>query len=291
MRRRPFVGLARISDGPASDVVAPFSTIPRCPEPLLGSSLVEGLFQVAGPGSDGLWPAEEDCTDGVGGACFSPEARRILVVLMQGSFPESTPAGYGPHHSLEQVTTLAVDQGIHVVGLVAADTEGDPAYGPLASLASQTGTRDLHDRPLVYLLGGAGESTETMMLAAAQDVATRMPQDVTFDAVDGDDWPPGLADFDATALVMTVYPQDWSPPPGISPLEACDGMDSRTFQGCVPGTEIAYDVYYRNYAQEQTTSGAIYGVMLELTGEDGYLFERLPVRFIVPALNGDSAEE
>jgi hypothetical protein len=289
--RRPFVGLARIADGPASGIVAPFDAIPRCPEPTLGSSLVEGLFQVCGSGSDSLWPLDESCTEGVGGACFDTDARRILMVLMQGGFPESTPPGYGPHHTIGQVATLAADLGIHVVGLVAADSESDPAYGPLASLATQTASRDLYERPLVYLLGAEGENTEMMLVSAARDVATRMPQDATFDAVDGDDWPTGLAAVDATAFVMSVYPQDWSPPPGIAPLEACDGMEMRTFQDCVPGTQIAYQVYYRNYAQEQTTSGAIYGVTLELIGEDGYLFERMPVRFIVPALNGDSTEE
>ncbi len=288
--RRPFVGLARLA-GPAAGMVEPFGTIPRCPEPTLGSSLVEGLFQAVGEGSDTLWPAGDACTEGVGGACFDPAARRVLVILMQGGFPDSTPPGYGPYHSMEQVSALAVDRGIHVVGLVAADAESDPAFGPLASLATQTAARDLHERPLVYLMGSGGEDAETMLVAAAQDVATRMPQDVTFDAVDADDWPPGLADFDATPLVMSVYPEDWSPPPGISPLEACDGMEMRKFLDCVPGTEIAYQVYYRNYAQEQTTGGAIYGVTLELTGADGYLFESFPVRFIVPALNGDSTEE
>jgi hypothetical protein len=288
--RRPFIGLARMGD-PASHVVEPFASIPRCPEPTLGASLVEGLFQAAGRGSDLLWPEGETCEAGLGGACFDPEARRILVILVQGAFASSTPAGYGPYHSIDQVTNLAMEQGIHVVGLVAADAESDPAYGPLSTLAMQTGARDLHERPLVYLTGAGGEDADTMLVTAARDVATRMPQDVTFDAVDGDDWPAGLADVDATAFVMTVYPQDWSPPPGIAPLEACDGMEMRSFLDCVPDTEIAYEVYYRNYAQEQTTGGGIYGVTMELRGEDGYLFESFPVRFIVPALNGDSTEE
>jgi hypothetical protein len=287
--RRPFQGLARL-EAPASSMVEPFSTIPRCPEPLLASSHVDALYETVGDGSDLLWSGGS-CVDGVGGACFGEGTRRILMLVTSGEIATSTPAGYGPHHTLDDVASLLVERGVHVVGLVAADDPSDPSYGPVQDLAAQTGTRDISERPLVYLLGSGGEAAETMLVESAREVATRMTQDITFDAVDGDDWPVGEEEFDASQFVMSLLPENWSPPPGISPFEACRGMESRSFLDCVPDTQVAYQAYYRNYVLEQDVNGRAFGVTLELVAEDGFLFESIPVRFIVPAVNGDATED
>jgi hypothetical protein len=122
-------------------------------------------------------------------------------------------------------------------------------------------------------------------------VATRLVQDVTFDAVDADDWPEGEEELDGAGFVSSLIPGDWSPPPGISPFEACRGVEGRSFIECVPDTEITYQAYYRNYSVEQEVFGRVLGAVLELRAQDGYLFESTAVRFIVPALNGDSVEE
>ena len=63
-------------------------------------------------------------------------------------------------------------------------------------------------------------------------------------------------------------------------LSSTDDQNVVTFDDLGSGGTIAV-----------TYTWGIYGVTLELRGEDGYLFESFPVRFIVPALNGDSTEE
>jgi hypothetical protein len=287
--RNPFDGLARIDDVPPVEVAGAYDAIPRCPEPLLGASLVDALYEVAGAGSDLMWTGA--CLGGIGGACFSPDARRMMFVLMNGTFPPGTPPGYGPHHTFSEVSTLLAERGVHVVGLVAADEMSDPAFGGLDTLARQTSTVDMYERPLAYLVGPAGENVEVVTLEAIRDAAQRMTADITLAAVDGADWPGGEEEVDATPLVTTIYPDNWSPPPGISPWEACRGVSGRSFTACVPDTEIVFTVYYRNYAIEQDIDGLILHARLELTSSDGYLFEDIPVSFVVPALSGDEELE
>jgi len=280
--RQPFAGLTRV--GGTGGLGEAIARVPRCPEPLLGSSLVGALFETAGDGTATLWPGA--CAEGEGGACFR-ESRRILVLVAAGEVPASTPAGYGPYHTLAEVTDLLADRGVHVVGIVPGGT-ADPAWGPVTGLARGTGSMDYRSRPLVY---DAGTDAGSVLAQAAREAALWMVADVTLDVVDADDWPEGPAEIDATTLVTSIFPDAWSPPAGISPLEACRGTESRSFIGCVPGTELAFTAYYRNFSLEQDVFGRVLGVELELRASDGYLFRRIPVRLVVPALNGDSVEE
>ncbi len=284
----PFMGIARVKDGSVPDLAADVSSIPHCPEPLLGAAVVESIFDVAGDSPGSLWPPSDTCPDGVGGACFSASSRRVIMLLVSGEIPASTPAGHGAFRTLSDASDLLEESGVHLVGLVAADDPSDPAYFPILGLAEGSGAVDFTGRPIVHLLGSDGSMTATGVMDAVRDVALRMPTDASIVERDGADWPATGEEVDATNLISTVYPLDWSPPPGFSPSEACDGIDYGKFLGCVPGTTIAFKIYYRNYSVEQETMGRVFGAAIDLEGTDGYVFARIPLSFVVPALDGDS---
>ncbi len=285
--RRSVAGLARLDGVDPGRVAGLVGEAPRCPEPLLGSSLVSALFEAAGEGSPLVWDEDAgECVGGTGGACFAPGARHVIVALHAGSFASSTPAGYGAYHTMDEVTALLAGSGIHAVGLVAGDA-GDPAIAPLTSLAASTGARDHTGRELVYIMGADGASARDALVHAVSDIATSLPTDATLTAVDGSDWPGGDEEVDAGRLV-SIWPEGFSPPPGFSLLEACDEMEGDSYLGCVPGTRVSYQVYYRNYTVEQQVHGQVLRVTLVLSGSDGYEFASVPASLIVPALDGDS---
>jgi hypothetical protein len=287
--RMPQVGLRRLSGVDHATTGDLLVSLPHCPEPLLGASFVDALHETVVAGTAGTWPPGEACADGFGGACFSPAARRVLVVMLAGTFPSSTPPGYGPYHTLSETTLLVQELGVHVAGLVAGGTE-DPAWGPLESLADSTATRDLTGRELIYDIGPAGEIAEPALLSLLSDITRTMPNDVTLAVEDGPDWPEGDEEVDAASMV-SIRPEGWSPPPGYSPSQACTEMEGDAFLGCLPGTVVAYDVYYRNYQVEQEVRGRIFRGDLVLSGSDGYEFFRAEIGLVVPALDGDSLSE
>jgi hypothetical protein len=298
----PFYGLLKLTEDKEAVASAAQGIPPLCPEPLDGGAALSAVFAVAGDATDDNWrPEMRSCgqPDLLGDGCFRPDARRFIVLLTEGAFPDETPDGYPEPHALEDVEALLAAQGVHLLGILAQDDPYAAPYGTVSDLARRSGAYDRTLRPLVYLAGLDGATLDVAMDNLAVDLVTNPPADVTIEKVDGDDWPPDKdpegngtpGDYDATGLVSTIYPMDWSPPPGVSPEEAVSHIDGLTFVRTVPDTEVSYRVYFRNSNLETDAVGYVFGVDLVLKNASGYVFKIWPVKLIVPCRAGDESVE
>jgi hypothetical protein len=293
----PFYGLATLTEDLAV-LGSAFEAVPLCPEPGDGAALVQALYETAGTRVPDDWlPSMRTCSTGDygGGACFRPDARKFVVILLQGAFPAETPAGYPHVHTMDEVTELLKDENVYTTALLVQDDTLTAPYADVAALARETDAMDRTLRPLVYLAGADGESLPTAMENLIDDLGRNPPADVMLEKVDGDDWPEEWdwngdgepEPYDATGFVSTVYPYGWSPPPGVAPSEAVSHIDETTYVKTIPDTEVSYRIYFRNYTLAQDRIGRLFSVDLILKNDRGLVFDVWPLKFIVPSLPGD----
>jgi len=73
----------------------------------------------------------------------------------------------------------------------------------------------------------------------------------------------------------------------VAPAEAVSHIDETTYVKTIPDTEVSYKIYFRNYSLEQGRIGLLFSVDLILKNDKGFVFDRWPLKFIVPSLPGD----
>jgi len=294
----PFYGFLTMNASMQSFSEA-INRIPICPEPARGSSVLSSLFGSAGPKIVSDWShSSGDCneTTSIGAACFRKDARRFIFLTVQEDFPTQEPEGTDNPKTIDDAISVLNQEGIHTVGFIQQNNPYGEPYGKISSLARQTNSIDRTMRPLVYLTGSDGTSILSSLENAIRDIDNSLPSNITLEKEDGADWPHGVdtngdgenEDFDATNLVSTIYPRGWSPPPGVAPSEAVSHIDGITYVRTIPGTEVSYKVYFRNYSLEQGLEGFVFDVKIKIVNDEKYIFNEWKIKIIVPCIAGDS---
>ncbi len=223
-------------------------------------------------------PPRTSCPAGyLGYPCFRPDVQPVIVHVSDASW-------HSDHLDLERYTCTEIDFDAALVQMNAINAKhigvfvsswGDAGLLSMQEMSRETGTVDVHGEPLVtYAPVGSVDTGIIDMIGA---FAEARYTDVSAVAHDVPDDPPG-ADYDATEFVRDTTPVSGDPP---AP-EGYASQDGTTFYGVVPGTELTFDVTFRNTTVAHKEVAQFFNVQIRLVGESGVLIDLRRFVVIVP---------
>ena len=249
-------------DGPESNAVALWAAAS-------GSGFTDCLASV---------PPQSSCPAGyLGYPCFRPDVQPVIVHVSDASW-------HSDHMDNERYTCTEIDfaaalaqmnaLGAKHIGVFVSDW-GDMGREAMQRMSLDTGSVDVHGDPLVTdapvgsvstgiidMIGRFAEARYSDYSAVARDV----PND-----------PPG-GDYDATEFVVDTRPVSGDPP---AP-EGYSYHDETTFYSVVPGTELTFDVTFRNTTMAPKEVVQVFNVQIRLVGDDVAIIDMASFVVIVP---------
>jgi hypothetical protein len=284
-------------------------------------SQTEALYQIVtgegnmwtGPGGIYTMPRYVgDCLDtGWGAPCFRDAALPIIILftdICSHEDPPGGPACDGPYAGIapdpaDWPTMIAAlnARGAKFIGVNANSFGGrcstmvgpGDAYSPcwfLKRTAEETGSVDLDGSPLVYdLPNDASLSTfSDTIVGAVETLATRVPLDITTSLRDDAS---DAFSVDATRFVKrrrpacTGAPGDdgcWMEPPGVTHDQAVAAIDTSTFFGVIPGTQVDFNITFQNDFHEGGDEIRIFIAYIDVSGGGTTVLDTRQVYIVVP---------
>ncbi|MBK8170060.1 MAG: hypothetical protein IPK60_06915 [Sandaracinaceae bacterium] len=246
---------------------------------------VEALYQLAtGAGIGRFVPPSFGCPrGGFGYPCYREDSLPLVFLFTDAPF-HNGPSGsnpYGPeivpppHQYIDAIRALR-SQGIRVLGFFSGDVFDSAEE--LESLARDTAALDVMGNPLVFNIGFDGASLDTSVVEAIQAFAQGIVLDV--DAVVNDPNPDD--GVDVRRLVSAVVPLRAEPMNGIESIDLGAGV----FRGVRAGTQVTFQVQFRNDVIIPTDEPQIFEIELEFRGDGRRNLGRSRVRVVIPAIDG-----
>jgi hypothetical protein len=247
-------------------------------------SQVEALYQSAtGAGLGTFIPASFGCPmGGFGYPCFRQDSLSVIFLFTDAPFHngpnrEEPYAGISPPpHSYTQTLDVLLENDIRVLGFASGRAA---ARRVLERLATDTRATDRDGAPLVFDIGSDGQNLDTSVVRAIQDFAEGVLLDidtVVLDPVPGDG-------VDSRSFVERVIPSRAEPASGVTSIDAENG----TFLGVRSGTTVFFELLLRNDIVAPTNEPQEFFVDIQFRGNGRTLLERIRVRIVIPAINGD----
>lgn len=248
----------------------------------------EALYQMASAAGgsftypDGSITIEPGCTPGgIGCPGFRDGALPIVVFVSdaqwhQGPGGSNPYAGFTPAPATFDQAATALDAiGARFIG-VNVDSGSGCTQGPteLNEMARRTGSVDGSGSPLVF--AAPAGSVNTAIVDGIAAVASSTPQDVntrTENVAGNPD------DFDATQFILSITPVAAFAPDG-SPVTLT--TDDTTFYGVTPGTEVEFEVDFRNDVRMAPDVAEIHRATIIVVGNGVTDLDRREVYIVVP---------
>jgi hypothetical protein len=137
------------------------------------------------------------------------------------------------------------------------------------ALANGTGSVSGAGVPYVFLGAANGAGLSSAIVNAVVNLANYSRMDISARAV-GDTQ--GFTQLPITAT-------------GWGPLGSCLSISGGTqFLGCLPGTQVNFNVSFRNNAVMPTAVAQVFDFFIEVVGDGTIILERIPVRIVVPPM-------
>jgi hypothetical protein len=261
-----------------------------CPE-----SQTEALFQVAsGAGGnyqfyDGTTyniPAST-CSAGSGYPCFRDGALPIVVMVTDAAWHNGVGGSdaYGAItpavHTFDQAGTALNAIGGRFIGVTFLPGGGCAGQGlsrtSLDEMARQTGSVDASGQPLVYV--GTSGTVSTSIIDAIETLAVSTPQDVNTrrENVAGNP-----DEFDATRFILSITPLEGYDESGAACPSCYSSRDATTFYDVVPGTEVEFDIEFKNDVRMGQTTAQIFRARIFVVGNNVTDLDERQVYIVVP---------
>lgn len=251
------------------------------------------------------------CLDGGwGAACFREAALPIIIhftdICSHNGPPGEDESSCSPYEdvspSLPTWTEMIASlnrRGAKYVGVNASGTNcgrivtGD-GYTPcyfMKRTAEETGSVDIDENALVYDLPNSASSAvfADTIAGAIETIATRVPLDV--DTGVRDDTTDALG-VDARRFVSRRTPACnatpaitpcWTPPEGTSAENAVAFVDSSTFFGVIPGTQVKFVITFQNDFFEGTSQSELFIAYIDVRAGGSAILDTRQVYIVVPA--------
>ncbi|HJL16422.1 MAG TPA: hypothetical protein RMH99_12245 [Sandaracinaceae bacterium LLY-WYZ-13_1] len=139
------------------------------------------------------------------------------------------------------------------------------------ALADASGSLSGTGARYVFPIDSDGTGLSDAVVDAVIDLANYSRLDVTARAVDD----PATA-IDERGFVEAITARGWG-------RGSCAGISSgTTFLDCLPGTELDFDVGFRNDFVPPTGDPQVFDFFVEVVADGTFVLERVPVRIVVP---------
>lgn len=247
-----------------------------------------------------------DCLAGTwGAACFRETALPIVVLFTDvcshngpPDDPCSTYEGITPEPlSWTAMVETLRSRGVTFVGVNTRDglrcrdvaaPAGDQPCWFLRQTALATGSVDLEGSPLVFDLPSTGSGSFAGDVVDALDsVVTRVPQNITALARDGE-----RDSFDARGFIASITPACygtpetcWTPPPGLSSVDAVGALRPDGFDRVLPRTRLRFRIDWRNDVFEGEPRSRVFVAYLDVRGNGQAVLQSRQIYIVVPAVS------
>jgi hypothetical protein len=174
--------------------------------------------------------------------------------------------------SWSQALTALNDRGVRVI-TVNSGGAGTDAESDAIALANGTGSVDSAGSPYVFNIATNGSGLSRAVVDAVVDLANYSRMDVTAVPIDNT-----ATALDERGFVDSIRAVSWGP-------GSCAGISGGdTFVQCLPGTNVDFEVTFRNDFVMPTMTEQVFDFWIDVLGDGVYVLQRVPVRIVVPPL-------
>ena len=177
--------------------------------------------------------------------------------------------------SWPDVVTALTDNNVKVITVQSCNgaswcADGEP---DATALANATDSIDSLGTPLVLPINSDGTGLSTSVVDAIVDLADYSRLDVSARGVDN----PATPTIDERDFIDAIAAVSF-------PAGRCTGiLGGSVFQQCLPGTDVNFQVTFRNDVVMQTTVPQVFEFWVEVLGDGAFQLDLVPVRIIIPA--------
>ena len=252
-------------------------------------SQAQALWAVAtGRGLGGYVGARSGCPAGAFGyPCFRSDAIPVVVLITDAPFHNGATASFNYSASTLGYTpptwsqTLAALQtaGIRVIVIESAnytDTwSRNVSLLDFNTVATASGSVDSTGTPFVYNIRSDGSGLDGTVVGAIEDLANETRLDISGVAIDNPATAIDERDF-VTSITAATF----------GPGGTCNSVSGNRFIACVPGTDIRFEIVFRNdVVTPHPTDAQVFDFSIRALYDDSAIAAEKPVRIVVPPEN------
>jgi hypothetical protein len=234
----------------------------------------------------------------IGYPCFRPGAVPIIMIITDAPF-HNGPSNYDPYTGLTPVPPTYLEaldalNGIHakVMGIKVGMPLGMPSpltKTHLNKIATDTGTVDAANKPLVYDVAATGAGLDADVVDAVATLANQTPMAIS--AVARDDTSDTV---DATVFIDHISPStaggvEDPEHPGVICVGGLDVQDDNSdglpdlFPSVKAGTPVCFDIFVKkNETVQPTSKPALYKAFVDVMGDNNTVLDTREIFFLVP---------
>ncbi len=259
------LGLHNGADGPEGNVVAMWAG-------------------VTGSAVPGYLAARTNCPAGRWGyPCFRAGTIPIMIQITDAPFHNGPPDPNGSYNYGAPVAAAVPTWNQAVAALNARDMRvmtiqscgyWSDAYCQQGervarALGNATGSLGSAGTPYVFRINENGTGMTSAIVNAVRDLANYSRMDVSARAVG-----------DTSGFTQSITAVSWG-------AGSCTGISGGTvFTQCLPGTNVNFNVQFRNTTVMPTMTAQVFTFFIEIVGDGSIVLSRIPVRIVVPPLVG-----
>ncbi|MBX7190605.1 MAG: hypothetical protein K1X94_01020 [Sandaracinaceae bacterium] len=247
-------------------------------------SNIQAMYAVAtGAGFGGYLANRTGCPAGRWGyPCWRTGTIPILINITDAPYHNGPPdpGGTYPYSGVPAPTwTQVVDAlNAHDIRVITVQSCGSWSNSyclqgerVARALGNATGSLGSSGSPYVFRINGDGTGLSSTVVNAVRDLANYSRMDVSARA-SGDSW--GF-----TRSITAV---------SFGPRGSCTGISGGTvFTQCLPGTDVRFNVEFRNNTVMPTAAPQVFNFYIEIIGDGSIVLQRVPVRIVVPPVASD----
>ena len=241
----------------------------------------QALWAVAtGGGLPGHLSSRSGCPAGRWGyPCFRPDAIPIVILFTDAPFHNGyyTSVDYEPWRlgftppSYTQAIDALVSRGIKLITVESSDRDFN-VLQDVRSLHYATGSVNGAGVPFVFSISSSGSGLSTAIVNAVQEVANYSRLDISAVARDN----PATPGFDERGLVESIVATSWGP------RGACNSFSGDHFYGCLPGSDVHFEIGFRNDVVMSTATPQVFNFVIEVLYNDSTVAFTKNVRIVIP---------
>lgn len=250
-------------------------------------SNIQAMYAVAtGAGFSGYLANRSGCAAGRWGyPCWRSGTIPILINITDAPYHNGPPdpGGTYPYSGVPAPTWTQVVDALNARDIRVITVQSCGSWGNsyclqgervARALGNATGSLGSSGAPYVFRINGDGTGLSTTVVNAVRDLANYSRMDVSARA-SGDSW----------GFTRSITAAGWGP------RGSCASISGGTvFVQCLPGTDVRFNVEFRNTTVMPTASPQVFNFFIEIIGDGSIVLARIPVRIVVPPTASDLYE-
>lgn len=244
-------------------------------------SNIQAMYAVAtGAGFSGYLSARTGCAAGRWGyPCWRSGTIPILINITDAPYHNDHENAYPysgvPAPTWTQVVDALNARNIRVITVQSCGSWSNSyclqGERHARALGNATGSLGSGGTPYVLRINSNGSGLSSTIVNAVQDLANYSRMDIS-----------ARASGDTRGFTRSIVAAAWGP------RGSCTSISGGTvFTQCLPGTDVRFNVEFRNTTVMPTASPQIFNFFIEVVGDGTIVLSRIPVRIVVPPTPAD----